>query len=373
MAFKEFTGIFQFDFQINRILTYGELACNENEIKKVAGEIKDTISWHHVWNKLGKKAQQEERFLHSAYYYRLAEFFIAEKENKSEKNRLYNLCIENFKKVILSDRFVKEEFVPYKEKELKVLLFTPEISKGTIVLFGGYDSFIEEFYLAVKEFMEAGYKIILFEGPGQGLSLKKGLTFEYRWERPLGAILDFYKIEEATVIGISWGGYLALRGCAFDKRIKKVVAYDVLYDGFNCMTNPLPSPAKQIIRLLFLLRQKPIINLLLRSFMKKKIIIDWVITHGQYITGTNNPYDFYRHFKKHTLKRQTKKITCDVLLLAGERDHYIPLKHYTILMKKLKNAQNLEGRVFTVEEGGEQHCQVGNHRLAVDHIINWIS
>jgi hypothetical protein len=41
-------------------------------------------------------------------------------------------------------------------------------------------------------------------------------------------------------------------------------------------------------------------------------------------------------------------------------------------MKKVKNANSLEGKIFTVEEGGEQHCQVGNHNLATNYIIQWI-
>ncbi|PZM62146.1 alpha/beta fold hydrolase [Paenibacillus dendritiformis] len=103
-----------------------------------------------------------------------------------------------------------------------------------MVIFGGYDSFIEEFYLAVKELVKSGYTIYLFEGPGQGETLKKGLTFEPYWEKPVSAILDYFKLEDVCLLGVSWGGYLALRAAAFERRIAKAVAYDVLYDGFDC-------------------------------------------------------------------------------------------------------------------------------------------
>jgi len=68
-----------------------------------------------------------------------------------------------------------------------------------------------------------------------------------------------------------------------------------------------------------------------------------------------------------------EKIECDVLLLAGEKDHYIPSKHYAILMKGIKNAKSIEGKIFTEKEGGGEHCQIGNHKLAIDYIINWIN
>nr|WP_220084754.1 alpha/beta fold hydrolase [Paenibacillus dendritiformis] len=88
--------------------------------------------------------------------------------------------------------------------------------------------------MAVKELVKSGYTIYLFEGPGQGETLKKGLTFEPYWEKPVSAILDYFKLEDVCLLGVSWGGYLALRAAAFERRIAKAVAYDVLYDGFDC-------------------------------------------------------------------------------------------------------------------------------------------
>ncbi|MDC7223974.1 MAG: hypothetical protein PQJ60_09550, partial [Spirochaetales bacterium] len=127
-----------------------------------------------------------------------------------------------------------------------------------------------------------------------------------------------------------------------------------------------------MIRLLFLLRQRGIINRIFLRFMKKNVLLDWAVTHGMYITGEKEPYSFYRSLKKHNLRKSSKKVTCNVLLLAGEKDHYIPASHYGKLRKKLTNTHSLEGRIFTLEEGGEQHCQVGNHRLATEHIIQWL-
>lgn len=370
MGYKNITGKIQFDFQINRVLTYGKLACDEEEVLEVAKGIGGLPAWFPAWYSLGVKAEAENRFLHAAYYFRLAEFFLSEK-NK-DKISTYNRCIENYKEVLSKDKSVEEVGVPYARTTMKTLIFTPEIEIGVIVMFGGYDSFVEEFYLAVKSIVKKGYKVILFEGPGQGQTLKNGLVFEPYWELPLGAILDFFDLKKVTVLGVSWGGYFALRSAAFEKRIERVIAYNILYDGFDCMTNFLQQPAKSIIHLLFKAKQSRIINKLLRAAMKKNALADWAITHGQYITGTTNPYEFYNNLKKHSLKGITQNIQCDVLLLAGEKDHYIPRSHYDILMKKITNARSLEGRIFTMQEGGEKHCQVGNHQLALNYITDWI-
>lgn len=84
--------------------------------------------------------------------------------------------------------------------------------------------------------------------------------------------------------------------------------------------------------------------------------------------------DFYTpHIMNHSLKGLLPKIKSDVLLLAGEKDPYIPGSHYKILMNDLINAQTVTGHLFTEAEGGAEHCQRGNHRLAIKCIFNWLS
>ena len=370
MSFINATGILQLDFQVNRVLTYGDKAGIKAEILNAVKGVTDFLEWFDAWYAIAQVAEKEKRFLHAAYYYRMAEFFLADKDKR--KKEMLELSISNYQKIIEQDDAVKMLAVPYQDKVLRTLVFSPKNEKDTLVLFGGYDSFIEEFYLTMKGFTEKGYKVILFEGPGQGLSLKKGLYFEPKWEKPVSAVLDYFELKTATLVGISWGGYLGLRAAAMDKRIKKVVAYDILYDGFDCMLSQFPPIAKALFKSLFFLKQKRIINALLESFKKKKLVVDWAISHGQYISGTESPYDFYMHLKEHTLAGITDKITAEVLLLAGEKDHYIPLNHYHILMRELNNAKSLTGRIFTEAEGGAQHCQVGNHMLAINYIIDWL-
>ena len=370
MGYIKLHPIKQFDFQINRILTYGKDACDFDEIKNNVKKIYDFDTWYIFWKNLGQKAENEKRYLHAGYYFRLAEFFL---NNLFEKNEMYNCSINNFYKIIDTDKNITKEYVPYINTSMKTLVFKHKNPKGNIIIFGGYDSFIEEFYIAIKEFSEIQCNIYLFEGPGQGQTLKNGLTFEPYWEKPIGAIIDYFHLENVFVIGISWGGYLALRSAAFDKRIKKVVAYDILYDGFDCMINPFPKLLQIIIKILFIFKARIIFNKMMEKLMRKILILQWAITQGKYITGTNDVYDFYNHLSKHTLKNIMEKIECDVLLLAGERDHYIPSKHYSILMKGIKNAKSIKGKIFTEKEGGSEHCQIGNHKLAIDYIINWIN
>ena len=40
--------------------------------------------------------------------------------------------------------------------------------------------------------------------------------------------------------------------------------------------------------------------------------------------------------------------------------------------KNILRHPSMTSRCFTGKEGGEQHCQIGNHSIAVDTILDWI-
>jgi pimeloyl-ACP methyl ester carboxylesterase len=70
--------------------------------------------------------------------------------------------------------------------------------------------------------------VYLFEGPGQGGVMRiQGKHFTYKWEEQVKAILDFFKLDDVTIIGASLGGMLAPRAAAFEKRIIRVIAWSI--------------------------------------------------------------------------------------------------------------------------------------------------
>ena len=115
-----------------------------------------------------------------------------------------------------------------------------------------------------------------------------------------------------------------------------------------------------------------LVNKLVGFAMKKSLLAQWAFTQGMHITHTKTPFEFYCKLQLHTLEPIAEKITQDVLLLAGEKDHYIPKEQFEKARAELINARSLKARMFTVEEGGEQHCQIGNHKLAIDEIVGWL-
>src|SRR5690625_931937 len=151
-----------FNFQVNRLLSYGDIACNKAEIYKIATKITNFQTWFKEWKNLAEIAENERRYIHSMYYYRMAEFMLT--DDHPEKDIMYHNM-----QVMFAQAFpeVNRHKVPFHQGYLPCIYMEAEESTKTILLHGGYDSFIEEFYLLCQPFVEAGYNVILFEGEGQ--------------------------------------------------------------------------------------------------------------------------------------------------------------------------------------------------------------
>ncbi|MCK4350001.1 MAG: alpha/beta fold hydrolase, partial [Candidatus Krumholzibacteria bacterium] len=166
----------------------------------------------------------------AAFYYRAAEFYVFQED--PEKEILYDKFVDLFYKVFEGDG-IERFTVPYDDAALPALKISAsgEATKGTIVMHGGFDSYIEEFYSWMRFFSDHGYDVIAFEGPGQGGARKKyGLALDYEWEKPAKAILDYFNLDDVTWLGISMGGYFCFRAAAFEPRIKRVIASSIAYD-----------------------------------------------------------------------------------------------------------------------------------------------
>lgn len=366
MAFEHVLDDVNFNYQVNRILSFGDAGCDREEVLRAMEEVTDVESWYQNWRLIAEKARKESRYLHSMYYYRMAEFMLL--DSRAEKEEMYQAMKQMFAKAF---PHIKKDHIPYKNGYLPSIHLLSERATQTIVIHGGFDSFMEELYMLAEELLHHNVNIILFEGEGQGETLRQGMPFHEKWEQSVGAVLDYYELENVTLMGISWGGYFALRAAAYEKRIKKVICHGVLYDAFDVQSRLIKQPARAVFKILYQLNCKKVINALTYRKMQASQLTEWGITHGMYITQTKSPFAYLQAIEKHTLRTLTRKIDQQVLLLTGEADHYIPRWQYHFLKRNLPHAK-VDSRMFTKEEGGEQHCQVGNYEIAIEHIVQWM-
>lgn len=367
MAFEQLLPLHNMNFQMNRVLTHGTEACRREELLEIAPKLQrfDPKAWFEQWNMLARRAEAEGRLMHAAYYHRMSEFFLP--EGAPEKANAY----EDFSRCFYAatkDEKLEVFTIPYEGASLSAIRLAADNPKGVIVLHGGFDSFIEELYLYVRSFRAAGYTVIMFEGPGQGRPLQAGLKMTHEWEKPVAAVLDFFELEGVTLIGVSLGGYLALRAAAYEPRIQHVVAWNVIWDALRGFNRDKPERFFAAIRN----GRKLMINAMAAVVRKLDDTVDWLITHGMYVTGAETPFDHLHEFTKYQTKDLSPLIEQDVLLLAGENDHFVPVEFLELQKAALTSARSVRARLFTAEEGGDQHCQVGRIDLATDEILDWL-
>jgi pimeloyl-ACP methyl ester carboxylesterase len=337
-------------------------------MKEVGQKVKTFQDWKIEMLNLAEEVDSEERFSEAAFFFRAAEFYTFQKD--PDKELLYRKFIELFYKAYQNDGIERYE-IPYQNAFLPALKI-PSVSagkKGIIVMHGGFDSYMEEFYSWMRHFSDHGYEVMAFEGPGQGAARKKyGLVLDHEWEKPTKAVLDHFKLDDVTLLGISMGGYFCFRAAAFEPRIKRVIASGVAFDYTR-----FPNIAGQFIMKLFFKHFRNFTNKMTLKKMKKDGMHTWSIGNLMYIADKETPMDAADiAFQMNEQNLHSHLVKQDVLILTGRKDHFIPFKMHDMQVKALTNAKSVTARIFTKEEQAQNHCQLGNIGLALDVMVKWI-
>lgn len=362
------------NFQMNRWFGgVGEPDMLE-EMRMAAPRIATYADWKREFVALAERASQQGRVLRAGFYWRSAEFFLRpdDPERKSAREKFLG-AVRSVYGLELGERHA----VPYADGRIRGFLpayrFKPPRAKCTIVFFGGFDSYIEEFTSAFVYLRDAGYDVIAFEGPGQGGALNEaGLPMTAEWHKPVSAVLDYFEVEGVTLVGLSLGGCLALRAAASEPRVERVVAYDVLTNFLDVILRQTNALLRGMLKALLRLGAARVVNWMIARVARKSPVVQWGIQQGMHVTGTSSTFEFLQRTKQFQTADVSASIKQDVLLLAGSEDHYVPIEQWHDQIRMLKNARSITARLFTRSESAQNHCQVGNYGLALRTIVNWL-
>lgn len=106
--------------------------------------------------------------------------------------------------------------------------------------------------------------------------------------------------------------------------------------------------------------------------MQRSLVMEWGIQQGMHVTGTRSPFEFLQKVRWLTTAAVSARVTQDVLLMAGEQDHYVPLHQFYDQIKALRHVRSLTARLFTRSEHAQNHCQIGNLALSLRVIVGWL-
>ncbi len=356
------------NYEMNRFST-GEPDMLE-EMRSASSRIHDLTDYTREFVTLGEAALQRGENLKGAYFLRSAEFFMFDNDpRKQPARRQYIQLVREHFGITGNDHFN----VPYETGALSAYRLTPAEPKGTIVIFGGFDTYIEDWFATQRYFAGCGYDVVIFDGPGQGTTLEDHhIPLTHEWHKPVGALLDFFKLDSVTLWGISMGGALVFRAAAYEPRVHRVIADDICSDYYEVTLKSTKPLVQAELSAALKIGADRAVDAALGRAMKENPFIDWGVHQGMLVTGSKTPSEYLGKLPPIRTGDVSPLIKQDVLVMGGAEDFCIPLHQFYDQIRMLTDARSLTARLFTREEQGHQHCQIGNLGLQHRVIRDWL-
>lgn len=346
-------------------------ACRSLQEDSVRNDAFAQQAWYESWKKLAERVEalalaHEEagqylsagrKYLRAAMYYLSAERML--KYRDPRKVQTFRKGLAAFQKgVRLRKEPVEWVEVPFQGKSLPALFCRAPVkgSAPCMVHFDGFDIMKEKIYImAAQEFRQRGISLLIVDHPGVGEALRlRNMYGGHETEVPAAACVDYLQTRPDVdrnrigIMALSLGGYYAPRAAAFEKRFKCCVAWGAIWDWAERIDKRLAGTGGELS---------------VPDFVDQLM---WVF-------GKDTREEAVAAGKKLRLEGVAEKITCPLLVVHGENDRQIPLWHAEKTIAAAVNSPNRRLKVFSLAEGGAEHCQVDNSGMAIDYIADWVA
>jgi len=340
--------------------------------RRLAKRLGDDGAWFREWVKMGDKirglALAEERKGHdlsaashhvrACCYYQMAERFRTPKDKKALD--AYRKGLDSFRRhARLTDRpRIEAVEVPFERgKKLPGYLVHAENTKKArppvVVFFDGLDVTKELQYMrGVEDLVRRGMSCLVMDGPGTGEAIRfRKIYLRHDYEAAGSAALDYLERRKdvnagrAAVMAISLGGYYAPRIASMEPRFKACVAWGAIWDYHATWKRRIEA-----------------------SFKAELSVPGH---HIQWILNAKSLREALKKLDGFRLDGVVQKMRCPFLLTHGADDKQIPLKDARSLFNAV-GSKDKTFKVFTVAEGGAQHCQRDNYSLGTAYMFDWL-
>lgn len=275
--------------------------------------------------------------------------------------------------------------VPYRGGDLTAMRWeadpadrvqAPDGTPRTLIMMNGFDGYAEEIIDFASHFPTRPFDIITFDGPGQGHTVLADIPLEPEWEHPTEAVMDYFGIESAAALGVSFGGYLVTRAAAHCPRITHVIAFDMMYRLLDGLTLPLPAPIRPLAASI-VERARPawLFDATMSVATHANADLAWKLQQARQLTGLDKPSDVLRALGAYTMEPLAGMIHQPCLVMAGDADQYVPFERLSDVRRILAGAASLDVHAFHEAEdpGMAQHCQIGDLDRAFAIMGDWLS
>ena len=376
--FTEYTGNRQFDLQLNRTL---DRVGMDTIATATLPRVRSTQQITALAQRLAERFSTEGDADAAWCLYELAAFYLgADDPRKRSFIAAMSASFDEAHKGLALTRHA----VPYRGGDLTAMRWeadptdraqAPAGTPRTLIMMNGFDGYAEEIIDFASHFPARPFDIIAFDGPGQGHTALAGMPLEPQWERPTNAVMDYFGVDSAAALGVSFGGYLVMRAAAYCPRISHVIAFDMMYRLLDGLALPLPRPLRPIADAVAR-NPRPawLIDAALRVVPRFSADLAWKLQQARHLTGLHRPSQVLRAFGDYTMEPFEGRITQPCLVLAGDADQYVPFERLSDVRRALRNAKSLDVRAFRHAQDADmaQHCQIGDLDRAFAIMGDWL-
>ncbi|CZR50316.1 related to hydrolases or acyltransferases (alpha/beta hydrolase superfamily) [Phialocephala subalpina] len=315
-----------------------------------------------------------DAYFAASSYFRSADFYLHGNKSDPRINELWKKQTEAFDKAIaLLDVPGERMLLKGEGFDVPAIFYgvKGEGRKPTMIIGSGFDGAQEE-AMHTNGFaaLERGWNVITYEGPGQPSVVRdQGLGFIPEWEKVVIPVVDYLQtrkdvdIKKIGLIGISMGGYLAVRAAAFEHRLAAAIAIDGVYsvgDAVEKMAGPLANPEGGVD-----------VDKLATEWLNNPKVpskVRWGIGHGLWAFQTNSAKEYLDRTKLMTLEGVTDKIQCPVWVGLAQEDIFFGGQP-----EKVKGALGEKATLATLtqEDAAGEHCHVGAAAFMNQQVFDW--
>ena len=380
--FTRYTGNRQFDLQLNRTFQPILDRAGMDEIAATTlPQLRSTKGITTLAQRLAERFSSEGDADAAWRLYELAAFYLGAGDPR--KRRFIDAMSAAFDEAHEGLALARHT-VPYRGGELTAMRWeadpvhrerAPAGTPHTLVMMNGFDGYAEEIIDFASHFPTRPFDIISFDGPGQGHTALAGMPLVPEWERPTDAVLDYFGVESAAALGVSFGGYLVMRAAAHCPRITHVIAFDMMYRLLDGLTAPLPRALRPLAEAVVgAPRPAWLIDAALSVAPRFSADLAWKLQQARHLTGLSKPSEVLRAFGAFTMAPLEGAIRQPCLVLAGDADQYVPFERLGDVRRALANAAELDVRAFHEAEDPDmaQHCQIGDLDRAFAIMGEWL-
>lgn len=378
----------QFKHQLSQMF-YG--GADLGECLEVAGNISsdDEQQWIAEWSKLAislqQRASEAARAGHhetaaSAYqrastYWRASLIHHAFPEDpRTRDNAVFAYeCWDRY--LELSGYPGERIHIPYENSDLPAYLYRSPVAAAKaplIVFFQGRDAWAEDTRWVYDNAIRRGYHALAVQGPGQGQAIRvNNLPFRPDWENVVSPILDVavaldgVDADRIALMGLSFGGYLAPRAAAFDKRMKICIANPGVLNWGASVRAGLPEQLTQAFE-----EGPEVFNEAAAALSKASPLVSWFLRDSVWKHGVESPYELLLEFDKCDLTNLASQIEAETLVMDGKEEVF-SANQASQLYEALTCPKEL--MLFDSSTTAQLHCQNGAFGTAGEYLFDWLA